>query len=282
MRWRHACNDRGIALVSVLWILALLTVVVSGLAANVRTETRAVGSMVELMQAQHAAEGGIELAAMNLMYPQAVRWVPDGSVRELDFGDARLRIAIRDETARIDLNHASMPLLLNLLVQAGTDVGVAERIVDAILDWRDGDDFRRLNGAEESDYRLAGLGYGPKNGAFESVDELRLVLGVDAEVFAAVQPALTVFSGQSGVNTTYASPQVVQAMAGLGNQESGIRGTTYTVQVEASIDERIYSQAEATINITYTGIGRPYDVLQWRQPRERLLAEAVQPEGEEL
>ena len=66
--------------------------------------------------------------------------------------------------------------------------------MDAILDWRDVDDLRRLNGAEASDYRDAGLDYGPRNGPFRHLHEVRQVLGVDAALFDRLLPNLTLWS----------------------------------------------------------------------------------------
>ena len=273
---------RGIALVSVLWVVALLTIVAGGLSASVRSELRIVSNTAALLQAQYATESGIELAAMNLMYPQSVRWPADGSIRELDVGTAKLRIATWDETGKIDLNHAQATLLVSLLANAGVDNEQAGLLADAILDWRDDDDFQRLNGAEASDYRIAGLNYGPRDAPFETVDELRFVLGMTEELYAAIEPALTVYSGRSGVNANAASPQVQQVVAEIQDMESVSSGTTYTVQVEARIDETIVSQAEATIDITYNGIGRPYRVLHWEQPGERMFPDPVDDPYQEL
>jgi len=274
-------RSRGIALVSVLWVVALLTIVASGLSASVRSELRVVANTAALLQAQYATESGVELAAMNLMYPQSVRWPADGSVREIDISTAKLRIATWDETGKVDLNHASAILLASLLIDAGVESEQANLLVDAILDWRDTDDFRRLNGAEESDYKVAGLNHGPRDAPFETVDELRFVLGMTDELYSAIEPALTVFSGRSGVNTNAASPQVSRAIAELQDVETVSGGTTYTIQVEARVDNTIVSQAEVTIDITYSGTGRPYRVLQWGQPGDRLFPDPVDDEFQE-
>ena len=123
--------------------------------------------------------------------------------------------------------------------------------------------------------------YGAKDGPFKSVDELRLVLGMTDEIFAAVEPSLTVFSGQSGVNLQHASAQVAAAMAGLENLQVNVGGTVFAVQVEARIADKIVSQVEATINVTYSGIGRPYQIMQWRIPRNRLFNNPATLELEE-
>ena len=59
------------------------------------------------------------------------------------------------------------------------------RIVDAIQDWRDPDEMQRPNGAEEADYRMAGLKQKPANAPFETVSEVSRVLGVTPAILRA-------------------------------------------------------------------------------------------------
>jgi general secretion pathway protein K len=272
----------GIALVSVLWIVALLSIVATGLSATVRSESRIVANTRQILQAQYAVESGVELAALNLMYPESVRWPEDGSIRETSIGNARVRIATWNVTGRIDINLAPMPLIRNLLLQAGVEPESADMLADAILDWRDRDDFRQLNGAEDADYRIAGVPWGAKDAPFDSIDELRLVLGMNDEIFAAIEDSITVFSGQSGVNLQHASAQVAAALAGLEHLQTTAGGTVFAIQVEARIGDTIVSQAEATINITYSGLGKPFQVLQWRVPQRRLFADVAVAELQEV
>ena len=266
-------RQAGIALVSVLWIVALPSVVATSLASNVRTETRLVANTGQVLQAQFAVESGVELAALNLMYPQTVQWPVDGSIHTVMVGDATVRIATTNVTGKIDINAAPMPLIRSLLIAAGADTDTADLLADAIMDWRDRDDMRHLNGAEDTDYRIAGLSWGAKDAPFDSVEELRLVLGMTDAIYASIKDSVTVFSGQSGVNLQHASAQVVAAMAGLENLQINSSGTVYTVQVEARVGETITSQVEATINVTYSGLGKPFQVLEWQTPLDRLFPE---------
>ncbi len=58
-----------------------------------------------------------------------------------------------DESAKIDVNAASETLLKSLLQNlGGQDAESAQRLVEAIADWKDADDLRRPNGAEGADY----------------------------------------------------------------------------------------------------------------------------------
>jgi general secretion pathway protein K len=97
---------------------------------------------------------------------------------------------------------------------AGTDPQATASITDAILDWRDADDLKRPNGAEEADYRAAGLKQKPANAPFETVSELARVMGVTPAVYARIADSLTVHSRQPGINAFTASRDVLLALPG--------------------------------------------------------------------
>jgi len=207
-------TQRGIALVIALWVTILLTVIASGFAFSMRSEALAARNAISLAEARAAADGAVERMAFELSRPRIPdAWVPDGQAHSWQDGEASIVVTAVDEAAKIDLNMASDPLLKNLFIAiGGVDDPTAARIVDAIGDWKDPDDLKRPNGAEEADYRAANLKYAPANAPFETVGELARVLGVTPEIYSRVAPALTVFSRQPGVNAATASRTVLLAM----------------------------------------------------------------------
>jgi general secretion pathway protein K len=122
---------------------------------------------------------------------------------------------MRDESAKIDINTASDALLRGVLLHAGVPEEEVNKLLDAILDWRDPDSLKRANGAEEADYTSAGLAYRPANAPFQAIEELQLVLGMRPEVYRRIAPLITVYSRQTGVNYQIASREVLLAIPGL-------------------------------------------------------------------
>jgi len=204
----------GIALVLALWLTVLLTVLASGFAFSMRTEALAVRNAVSLAQARAIADGAVERTAYELMRPQiADVWKPDGQPHRFIDGEATVTVTAVDEAAKIDMNSAPDPLLKNLLIViGGLDEATAGNLVDAIADWRDPDDLRRGNGAELPEYRAANLKYGPANAPFETIGESARVLGMTAEIYNRIAPAITVYSHQPGVNPATASRSVLLAL----------------------------------------------------------------------
>ena len=119
-------------------------------------------------------------------------WRADGAEHVFEFGGGEVRIVIEDEAGKVDLNRAPDALLADLFIAAGLEEQEAAELVDAIADFRDRDDLRRLYGAEDGDYERAGLPYGAKDAPFEAIEELQRVLGMTPALYRAVAPSITV------------------------------------------------------------------------------------------
>jgi general secretion pathway protein K len=219
---RSSSSQRGIALIAVLWLTVLITVIASSFAYSMRGEALAARNTMSLAQARAAADGAVERVAFELSRPRNLPevWNADGQSHVWNDGDIVVTAAAFDETARIDLNAATDPLLKGWLQYAGgLDPDTAQRVLEAILDWRDADELRRPNGAEAADYRATGSKHVPSNSPFESVGELRRVLGITAPLMAKLAAGLTVYSRLRGINPATASRDVLLALPGAAPEQ---------------------------------------------------------------
>lgn len=211
-------SQRGIALMLVLWVLALLTIIAVGMTAAQRTESTLARNQLGTVRFRAAAEAGVNFTVLNLLAPPPVleeepdAWIPDGAPRPWTFAGETLEISVFNEASRIDLNKASKTLLVALTKALELPEDEAIALADAIEDWRDPDDLTQLNGAEDGEYQDAGRSYGAKDGPFDSVEELQQVLGVDSELYRALAPALTVDTGSADVDLEFAAPLVQAAL----------------------------------------------------------------------
>jgi general secretion pathway protein K len=233
---RPSSSQRGIALIAVLWLTVLLTVIASSFAYSMRSEALAARNTMSLAQARAVADGAVERMAFELSRPSSPEdaWRADGQAHAWSDGDVAVSATAFDESARIDLNTATPPLLKGLLENVGgLDPDTAQRVLDAIVDWRDADDLRQPNGAEAADYRAAGSKLVPTNAPFESVGELRRVLGITGTLMAKLADSVTVYSRQRGINTATAARDVLLALPGA---------------TPALVDAFIAARAEALAN----------------------------------
>ena len=237
-------RQQGVALITVLWVLVVLALIAGNFARTARTETVLTRNLLENATAEAVADAGVRLAVLGVSHPDAsVRWVADGRDYEGRYGDATLRVQVIDESGKIDLNRAKPELLAGLFESAGLDSKAAAALVDVVIDYRDPDNLRRINGAEDSDYESAGLPYGAKDRPFESVSELRQVLGITPELYKTLKPSVTIWSGRPGINPNFAPASVLRAIPGITED-----------QIESTLSLRAPEESEGLLG---TGSGLP-------------------------
>lgn len=287
---------RGVALLLVLWAIALLAILLGGFVLVARTETLQSRFLLDATRARYAAEAGVSRAVYELRRADPLtRWVPDGRPYELTFDGAKVEVEIEDESGKIDLNAADEVLLLQFLLALGVEEPRARSLVDAIMDWRDPDDLVRANGAEDREYEAAGLAYKPTNFGFQTLGEVQQVLGMDYALFEKMEPHATVFSRNARPNPAYAAPLVLQAMSGLAPEAAqqlvdqrrqtspqqlaatplslpdgtplvaGGGGLTYTVRAKATLPNGTWTLLDATLRLGGPPGGRAYSILRWRE-----------------
>ena len=281
------------ALVLVLWFVALLSILAIGFSRSVRTEIKIAHNLMEDMRDRHLAEAAVQMGIHKLLksdqdeFPSLVSGVSKGFL----FDGRELSYAIQDERGKVDLNQAPDELLLNLLQIAGVEDSQASGILDAIADWRDDNDLRRLNGAELADYEEAGLKAVPSNRAFVSIAELQQVIGIDTELYNSLKPNITVHGYNEQINPQSAPEKVLEALpevstaeideiiaaresgadedaaqdfpgiTGVDNWISFETGPTYSVKGIATSSARAAYARELTIWITNGAYENPYFVL---------------------
>lgn len=288
-------SQRGIALISVLWVVTLLAILASSFVLDSRTKTNLARNTVANAQARVLANGGIYRGiALLRNRRQDDGFFLDGQTIGFSSSVGGLTITIQDEGGKIDLNGARGDLLAVLFEAFGLETADAISLVDAIADWRDSDKSRRARGAEDPDYLAAGLDYGSKDGRFDSVEELRQVLGMTDELYQQVSPSLTVYSGKRGIDLRVAPAPVLLALSRWDTDQvdeilearkqsdsqldisrfpefasmrrflSSSSRNVFTIRSVARIGENATFVREAVVRIARTK-NRPFQILSWRR-----------------
>jgi general secretion pathway protein K len=214
-------GQRGIALISVLIGLAILALIAAAMLAETRVAVQGGRYASDKVRFQAIADAGIARAVLALIdrRPEE-RWRVDGVPQQVVLFGVPLTITIQDERGKIDLNAASGDTIAALFKSAGLSGGDAAALADKVLDWRETGPGKRLHGADADDYRAAGLAYSPRRGRFQSISELKLVLGMTPELYERVRPALTVYSGSGAVDVATAPKQVLLTLPGYDTQKA--------------------------------------------------------------
>jgi len=299
-------QTRGIALIVVMWMLALLTIIIGTFAVLARTETLQSRFLFDTTDARYAAEAGLHRAVVELRNPDMeTRWVADGRPYRFRFGDAEVEVRITDETGLIDVNAAAQgnpELLMRLFESVGLNEQDAELMTAAIQDWLDEDDQTRVMGAEDPEYANQDLPYGPANAPFGTVEELQQVIGMSWPLFRTLADRLTVHSGRAEFNPAFAPPEVLRTIPDM-DAEAAQRfveersqyhpgdqmqlslpdgtlvnqrgsGLTHTIVSRATLESGTWNEIEATVRLGTDSRGRPFRIVSWKENRTESRSES--------
>ena len=274
---------RGAALLLVLWLVALLTALVGAYALTARIEALQgrVGSRGAM--AQEIARAGMEYALVRVAdrNPET-HWQPNGRAYAWRFDGHDVQVRIIDETGKVDLNQADVPLLSRLMQVLGEPPDASDALAAAIVDWRDADDLGQpVGGAEDGDYAAAGRPYGAKDAPFETIAELEQVLGMTPDLYARLEPFLTLYSGRGQPDATYAQGPVLVAMgmdatAWLAQREAagaagalqlvGTGSGTYSIESRARLADGRETSLRTVVRAGGSPVpGSAYTLLRWEE-----------------
>jgi len=287
-------GQNGIALVLVLWITVLISITTGAYSLMARMDQLEARQLLSGTQARMTAEGGIHLTAVALRdRDELTRIIADGRPYQQTLDGVLLEIKVIDERGKLDINAADEQTLFTLFNNNGLEADRAELLAAAVMDWRDGDEVERVNGAELDTYLAAGLEVGPANRPFMMIDELLQVLGMPYSLFRLVEPGITVFSRAGMPNLAFAPAEALLAIPDISLDEAlefvqerharepgdtddisspnGLvvvargRGLTYSIQAKATMPNGVWEQLEATIRLGGSQTGQPFRILRWRE-----------------
>jgi general secretion pathway protein K len=226
-RRRHTRGGRrqtGMALLLVVWLLALLAAIAAEFMSSARVRAFAERNKRDDLEGLALALAGLRSAEAFLdddkitglsldadgqlqVHRKGVTDPVPASAKNVPLGDGAYSWRIGDEDGLVNINRATPAQLASLLQQCGMGPG-SERdtVIDSILDWRDPKGPHHLNGAEEDYYRSLDPPYSCKDGPFDVVEELLLVRGVTPQLFSGGEVDGKKVPGLRDLVTTY-SPE---------------------------------------------------------------------------
>ena len=220
-------NNKGIALVITLLVLTLLIVVILEFSQGMRVEARAAANFRDDIKAYYLARSGVTFAiamleddnktdqnydSLNELWAQKIPPIP--------LGDGFVSVEITDEDSRINVNKMSTGFgtvngetMRLFMVRFLKQFELEEDIADSIADWTDTDDSERIPvGAESNYYQSLEDPYEAKNKPFDSIQELRLIKGLENETYNKLQKFLAVNS-DGWINMNTAGKEVIMSLS---------------------------------------------------------------------
>jgi len=236
-------NERGVALVIVLWIFIFLFVAAFDFSLSVREEGMVTRRYAEEAEGYYLALGGFQERLYRLLSTQKTsaearelgdsledeKAIVYGEWYEAALGNGFYRVRVVDEGGKVNLNRADEQSLRQVFTNLNIEEPRLGILVDSILDWRDEDQLHRVNGAEDDYYLSLPNPYPARNGPFDTPEDLLWVKGVTPALFygleedgvrrVALRDLFTVDTRANRINLRTASAEVCHALVGIPMEE---------------------------------------------------------------
>ena len=225
-------NRKGAALISVLWLTAVLVAIAFSVSTTVRGEIDRATTLSEGIRCQFLARGAMDRFFLD--YQRLGRRIfQAGPIYRYSFPEGEAVIELVPEASKLNVNTIPGEDLARLLLALGVPPDQAESTAAAILDWRSSP-----VAGQQSPYDAAYLERGPtflpRHASIQDGEELLMVRGVTRELYygslqrnaagelvprGGLKDCLSVYGSNSGVDAQTANPAVMLA---LGVPEDGV------------------------------------------------------------
>jgi hypothetical protein len=202
-------RERGIALISVLWVLLLLSGLAGAAAFMARTNAILTHKLGEYAQAESTADAAIVKAVSELSDEKSSRHPPvDGQPQTWDLQGIPVTVSISNEAGRIDVNTADDDLILAFLQSQGLSEETASRLLSD------------LNGLRQASNRT--------NNMLRTLEELRQIPSWKAQNIDCWADSLTVYTGLPAVGESDAPEPIKEALVWARNHHTNGQSATAT------------------------------------------------------
>lgn len=210
MRLEFPQSERGAALLSILLLVAILSVVAATTLDRVVLSTKLAGNGQAIREARMLAYSAEDIALARIADLRAANatqttlaggWLgqprrftlPGGTVAATlrDGGNCfNLNSLVKEQENKLVSNPLGREQFLSLMAAISIPDNMAELVSNAATDWLDNDSIPLPSGAEDGDYQALSEPYLPANQLFTHKSELREVKGVNPELYTKLSPWL--------------------------------------------------------------------------------------------
>lgn len=226
-------TQKGVALITALLVVAMVTVAAVAMAARQQLDIRRTANVIDTDTA-YLFNLGIESWALEVL-------ARDGLQSKIDTLDedwasilppitvegATVTGKIEDLQGRFNLNNlmdkdAPSQIDIDRFKHLLEVLDLNPDLADAVLDWIDPDDETRYpGGAEDTEYLTREVPYRAANRPMVSVSELRLVKGVDQDVYEKLSPFVSALPARTDINVNTASAELLRSLANNLSESDG-------------------------------------------------------------
>lgn len=172
----------------------------------------------------------------------------EASLDNIPVGEGLVSLRITDAERRMNINNLNQNQLELVLQLVGVPGGEAKMMTEAVLDWRDRDDFDRGTAPSEGPTYYLNLDppYRAKNGALDDISELLLIRGFTPEIYWG--------SGRMEGMAVRRSMTPAGSM-GRGGVPSRPAGLPESVGLDEGLVELLCAVSNGRVNVNTAGLG---------------------------
>lgn len=251
-------RQNGVALITVLLVLALATVTIVSMSSERQTDIRRTENLMRSDQTWLFAQS-LEAAASQRLHEN------DGTLLNnplyaTEIGGTQIQATLQEQQGKLNLNNLihdaklsevdvlRFKRLLNYL-------GLNPELTDALLDWMDQDSLIRYPlGAEDEAYGKANPPYRAANRQLADVSELLLVQGFTRKIYERLLPFIYVAPGYAALNVNTASSQLLRCLADDISQDQAESMFRAAGKPFKDVNEFLQDEAVANLGITQQGL----------------------------
>ena len=259
-------KQRGVALITALLVVALATVAAVAMASRQQLDVRRTANLLDGDQAYayaQAVEGWARMI-LNRDDTKEVDALDDAWAQRLppiSVTGGQIDGFISDLQGRFNLNNLAAAdgqiseVDLQYFIRLLRALQINETLALAVVDWLDQDfETRFPDGAEDDYYLGTDLPYRAANRPFQSISELRLVKGVDAEVWNALAPYISALPERTSLNINTAAAPLLQALhedlsPQIAEQLVETRGEAGYDDFNVFLQQDVFAGKEMAVNI---------------------------------
>jgi general secretion pathway protein K len=251
-------RDHGFAMVVAVAALGAFAFIAFEVLAADRGVIAGVSARVEQARLAAAADAGMMMAIHGIAQEDASqRWAINGHSREITFRGVDLLITVEDERGKAPLDGLNPAQSRALFEGAGASDDRLDALVDELRDFQSADDDQTgaTNPTEAQGLAAAPL----RHGGFRTVGDLMVLKDMDANLYARIAPAVTVFFEESGpFERANASPLAAATMRATENDSPDEEQMAQSVDDEhptESIEDENMIGRSLTVNVVARGPG---------------------------
>ncbi|MFJ4257472.1 general secretion pathway protein GspK [Pseudomonas monteilii] len=235
-------RQRGMALILVLWLLAVLSLVVAGGVATQHAGSRLNHAELQRSKAVLAAEAGLSMAVHELLKAHEY-FDTNGQPYPATLDGVRLALSVRSEHGKLDLNFGNLDYFALFFRAMGVSTAESDTLVTQMRARRDQGD------------------------PLQHFEDLLVVTSMDTALYQRILPYVTLWGGDAVPTAAFADPVLSKAI-GLPSalHQPGNPGSVVSIDVQATLADGSSVGLLATVLITpedsEAGV---FKVLHWQE-----------------